>query len=92
MKLLTLDQHVFEKAKYTFDYVEKDLQHHLKKFLQKNVKAEDIPSKVLNFYKYSVNYLSKKYRGFDPMKDDQEGPADEDYMKILNRVATKLSI
>ena len=65
-------------------YSEADIIEHSKKFLKKEI--DYIPTRMINFYNASIYQLRKKFAGYDPDKVDQEGEADEFYIKILNKV------
>lgn len=81
---------LLEKINYAKTYTKKNIVDHLKAFKRLTVDPADIDKKMLNFYNYSVNYLHKKYPGYNIEKTSEEGPADEEYMKILNKLALKL--
>ena len=58
-------------------------------FKNLTVNPSDIDKKEVNFYNYSVNYLYKKYPGYNVEKVSEEGPADDEYMKILDKLEKK---
>jgi hypothetical protein len=70
-------------------YSEDDIKKHISKFMKKEV--GDIPRSAVNFYSVAIHNLKKKYSGYDPDELSHEGPADEEYMKILQRVYDKAS-
>lgn len=79
------------EKRYEKFYSKKELSSHLKKFMNINVSADAISQKVINFYNYSVDFLCKKYPGYDIEKSAEEGPADEEYMSVLSKIVKKVS-
>lgn len=88
--ILKIEDFLNEKTHYNFNFSGKDLHDHLKKFLGEDTREYEVSRKIVNFYNYSVNFLTNKYKGYDPLKDDQEGPADEEYINILKRILQKI--
>lgn len=70
-------------------YSEDDIKKHISMFMKKDV--ENIPRSAVNFYSVAIYNLRKKYSDYDPDELSHEGPADEEYMKILSRVYDKAS-
>lgn len=68
-------------------YSEADIKKHISKFMNKEV--DSIPRAAVNYYSVAVRSLKKKYSGYDPDELSHEGPADEEFMKILKRVYDK---
>ena len=84
--ILSFNEFVNESLIKMKKYTKEQIYDYIKKYLDKDVK---LTNSAINFFNISLFNLKKKYTGYDPDKNDQEGPQDEYFIKILKDTYNK---